>query len=174
MSRKQPDVKKDWRGTPIEIGATVIYGGPVSRSIQMVEAEVIGFTPSDRVRLKIIRRSFTGSYKEWVDVGHDRLTVVDSLPPCDLPTADDEITKRKAYEADRDRMQATHDLKPRVEAPKDPKPRYGYANYAVTQAYREAYRKYREESDAWYKHPCKNCDASFSETMRSECPNGQD
>ncbi len=71
----------DWRGTPILIGQTVVYGGPVGRSVAQVEAEVVGFTKSGRVNVRPIRRSYgTWQTKEVVHVGPDRLTVVTALP----------------------------------------------------------------------------------------------
>lgn len=79
----------DWRGTPITPGALVIYGGPVGRSIQMVEAIVSDpmLTKSGRIWLNIVRRAFHDDTDGRVHVGADRLTVVTALPPSPLPTA---------------------------------------------------------------------------------------
>lgn len=79
----------DWRGTPITPGALVIYGGPVGRSIQLVEATVADpmLTPSGRIWLNIVRRAYTDDSDGRVHVGTDRLIVVESLPPTNLPTA---------------------------------------------------------------------------------------
>lgn len=79
----------DWRGTPIEVGATVVYGASVGRSVALVEAVVDSFTPTGRVWLKVVRRSYGGGWSEQasrVHVGPDRLTVVTKLPPTDVPT----------------------------------------------------------------------------------------
>lgn len=100
----------DWRGTPITEGALVIYGAPVGRSIQMVEATVDGFTPSGRVWLKVVRRSFTGSYTDRVHVGADRLTIVTQLPPTALETAAEQIVRRERERVERERRWATHDI----------------------------------------------------------------
>lgn len=81
----------DWRGTEITEGALVIYGSGVGRSIQMNEAVVI--SPSsgsgNGVKLRIVRRSYSSGTQPLVTVGADRLTVVESLAPCDLPTQDE-------------------------------------------------------------------------------------
>lgn len=82
----------DWRGTPIEVGQTVIYGAPVGRSIAMVEAVVDGFTDSGRVWLLVRHRAYGGwgdNVKQRVHVGADRLTVVLELPPTELPLETD-------------------------------------------------------------------------------------
>lgn len=96
----------DWRGTPIKPGQTVVYGGPVGRSIQQVEGEVEGFTKSGRVRVRVIRRSYTTGSKPVVDVGPDRLTVVESLPPTTNATQADE----HAVVVERQRVRDTHDM----------------------------------------------------------------
>lgn len=105
---------RDWRGVPIVVGALVIYGAPVGRSISMVEATVESFTKSGRVNVRPVRRAYGGGAdygwdaKETVHVGQDRLTVVGELPPALMPT---EAEKRAAYEvkqAERKRVEATH------------------------------------------------------------------
>lgn len=100
----------DWRGTPIIPGALVIYGAPVGRSIAMVEAEVVGFTKSGRVNVKVIRRAYGswGEMKEVVHVGADRLTIVEKLPPTEVPTEKEKEAIRQAERAERDRIEATH------------------------------------------------------------------
>lgn len=83
---------KDWRGTPIDVGATAIYGAPVGRSIALVEAVVDGFTDSGRVWLLVKHRAYGGwssSARPRVHVGPDRLTIVTALPPTDLPLEGD-------------------------------------------------------------------------------------
>lgn len=83
------DVKRDWRGTPITEGATVVYGASVGRSVALVEGSVTGFTPSGRVWVYVIRRAYGGGWGDEapkVHVGADRLTVVSSLPVSDVPT----------------------------------------------------------------------------------------
>lgn len=93
----------DWRGTPITPGALVIYGGPVGRSIQMVEAVVADpmLTPSGRIWLNIVRRSYTDDSDKRVHVGADRLTVVDVLPRTTLPTATEAREERERCHAAR-------------------------------------------------------------------------
>lgn len=84
MSTLPVDEPKDWRGTPIHVGDTVIYGAPVGRLISLVEAEVEGFTDSGRVWLHVLHRSHGNWYSKSprrVHVGQDRLTVVTELPP---------------------------------------------------------------------------------------------
>lgn len=174
MSYRHPDESKDWRGTPIEEGATVIYGGGVGRSIQMVEAEVIGFHKDGKVRLKVVRRSFSGSYKEEVLVGHDRITVVTELPPCEAQTVAEEIADRAAKEQRSKELRATHDFKPRPKKV-DPKafkqdewPYYDHQGYRLAQSIND------DEVRMWYKNPCKNCKAEHYETGQVACPNGKD
>ncbi len=97
---------RDWRGIIIEPGLTVVYGGPVGRSIQMVEGEVVGFTKSGRVNVKVIRRAYTSGDRDVVHVGADRLTVVDALPPTTNATQAEE----SAVRAERRRRYQTHDI----------------------------------------------------------------
>lgn len=92
---------KDWRGIPITVGSTVVYGATVGRSVALVEAEVSGFTPSGRIRVKIIRRAYGSTWassKPQVDVGADRVTVVTELPPSDLPLHSEKVQERKDQE----------------------------------------------------------------------------
>lgn len=112
MATSEPIV--DWRGTVITEGATVIYGGPVGRSIQQVEGRVAGFTKTGRVNVEIIRRSYTTPYgggdKRVVHVGPDRLTIVESLPPTDKPTWGELGDAADARRAEQTRIRDTHDL----------------------------------------------------------------
>ena len=81
---------KDWRGTVINVGDTVIYGAPVGRSIAMVEATVTGFSEKGRVLLKVKYRAIGGyGDNKIVNVGPDRLTIVTGLPPTDLVPEDE-------------------------------------------------------------------------------------
>lgn len=115
----------DARGVPITPGDTVIYGFGVGRSIAMAEGVVVNdmgewgsrlsLTPSGRVRLRVVRRSFDSGTKPVVDVAPDRLVVLKvspypelmgpHLPPSPLPTQDEENRQRlrnlaEAYTAD--------------------------------------------------------------------------
>lgn len=105
---------KDWRGTAIEIGDVVIYGAPVGRSIALVEAEVVGYTTSGRVNVRIIRRAYGGNWsdKEVVHVGADRLVVVTALPPSDVPLTSEVIAERRARDAEHRRIHNSHDWPP--------------------------------------------------------------
>jgi hypothetical protein len=105
----------DARGVVIAPGDTVIYGFGVGRSVAMAEAVVLGghadhkaclppcqdevsLTASGRVRLRVVRRSYSSGEKPVVDVAPDRLVVLKSpswgpldrtrayLPPSPLPT----------------------------------------------------------------------------------------
>lgn len=109
----------DARGVEISPGDVALYGFGVGRSIAMAEAVVLGetdgppkqhmrhdrvsLTPSGRVRLRVVRRSYDSGTKPIVDVAPDRLVVLKeewtglanlmtrpSLPPSPLPTQDDE------------------------------------------------------------------------------------
>lgn len=100
------DPIRDWRGTIIEPGQTVIYGSSVGRSIQLVEGDVDGFTKSGRVRVRVIRRSYTTGSQEIVDVGADRLTVVESLPP----TTNTTQAEDHAEWVEQRRRASTHDM----------------------------------------------------------------
>jgi hypothetical protein len=108
------DQPVDWRGTPINVGDTVIYGGPVGRSIQQVEGLVEGFTKSGRVNVKITRRSYStpggDGDKRIVHVGTDRLTIVRVLPPTKLPTWDESIAEAEQWRRRRLQNRATHDI----------------------------------------------------------------
>lgn len=113
MAPTEQDLTRDWRGTKIEVGDTVIYGGPVGRSIQMVEGEVIGFTPAGRVNVRILRRAYSHAYygdKRVVHVGHDRLTVLKDgvLPPTEMPTWDEAITESERIRQERDANYGSH------------------------------------------------------------------
>jgi hypothetical protein len=110
----------DARGVAIAPGDTAIYGFGVGRSVAMAEAVVledpkgdpdtdgwgrrVSLTPSGRVRLRVVRRSYGGGEKPVVDVAPDRLvvlktdvyqgallplTVLPTLPPSPLPTQDE-------------------------------------------------------------------------------------
>lgn len=88
---------KDWRGVPINIGDTVIYGAGVGQSIGMVQGIVDGFTKAGRVWIKIQYRAMSYSSsdsKTRVHMGPDRITVVNDLPPTTIKTE-----KEKAIDA---------------------------------------------------------------------------
>lgn len=114
----------DARGVPIAPGDTAIYGFGVGRSVAMAEAVVLGeepcthgdpdaectrecpgftrspsvsLTPSGRVRLRVVRRSYGVGEKPVVTVGPDRLVVLKdydggrpALPPSPLPTQEED------------------------------------------------------------------------------------
>ncbi|MFD6361847.1 hypothetical protein ACFWFX_18645 [Streptomyces roseolus] len=97
---------KDARGVDIEVGATCVYGAPVGRSIALVEGVIDGFTPSGRVWVTVVRRSYGGGWSsdaKRVHVGPDRLVIVDALPPCDLPTSAEKSEERRQEEIARHR-----------------------------------------------------------------------
>lgn len=106
------DGTRDWRGTPIVPGAPCIYGAPVGRSIALVEGEVVGFTKSGRVNVRVIRRAYGGGWseREIVHVGHDRLIIIqpDTLPPTTLPTEREAIAQHREQMAERERNEASH------------------------------------------------------------------
>lgn len=94
---------KDWRGTPIVPGAKCIYAGPVgSHSNQLVEGEIVGFTPSGRVNVKVVRRAYSGVWmndRDVVHVGADRLVIVNDLPPTEVPAhAEKKAEAKKRWE----------------------------------------------------------------------------
>jgi len=72
---------KDWRGTPINVGDTVIYASPKGRSCSFVEGTVKSFSPTNVV-VYVVRESFGGSSRTnpTVNVRPDRVTVVNGLP----------------------------------------------------------------------------------------------
>lgn len=109
----EDETPRDWRGTEIKIGSPVIYGGPVGRSIQLVEGEVVGFSRTGRVNVKVIRRAYSKAWsgdKRVVHVGQDRLIVVnpDGLPPTTLPTWGEAIDEADRVAEERARRQGTH------------------------------------------------------------------
>lgn len=114
----------DARGVFIDAGDTVIYGFGVGQSVAMAEGIVLGgecsceqpmtscpahpdhgsprpsVTPSGRIWVRIIRRSYGSGSKPVVHVAPDRLVVlkkietfrgsmVSHLPPSELPTQDE-------------------------------------------------------------------------------------
>lgn len=105
----------DARGVPIGVGNTVIYGFGVGRSIAMAEAIVLGdtspsLTPSGRVRLKVVRRSYSDGEKPTVDVAPDRLVVLYQsrlyrgyryLPESPLPTQTEVVRQKHLEEIER-------------------------------------------------------------------------
>lgn len=94
----------DWRGTPIVPGALVVYGAPVGRSIAMVEARVSDpmLTPSGRIWLDVVRRSYSHTDGGRVHVGADRLTVVTELPSTTVPTDADRAARLRLLLAARE------------------------------------------------------------------------
>lgn len=113
----------DARGVEISPGDTVIYGFGVGRSVAMAEGVVlaadhegqhpwppedgwpVSLTPKGRVRIRVVRRSYSSGEKPVVDIAPDRLVVLKPLeyripgfygdpetgavlPPSPLPTQD--------------------------------------------------------------------------------------
>ncbi len=87
----------DARGVEIFPGDKVVWGFGVSRSVAMAEGVVMAdlanggplLTPSGRVKVRVIRRSYASGEKPVVDLAADRLVVVDKLPESPLPTQDE-------------------------------------------------------------------------------------
>ncbi len=98
----------DARGVKIAPGDVVIYGFGVGRSVAMAEGRIrddgyghVSTTPSGRVWVTIVRRSYGGGEEERVHVAPDRLVVLKPsfgafgsrersfLPPSPLPTQDE-------------------------------------------------------------------------------------
>lgn len=132
----------DARGVEIAPGDVVIYGFTVGRSVAMAEAVALGkagalpehgvsrtevsLTPSGRVRLRVVRRSYSSGTQPVVDVAPDRLVVLKRrggrvlkgwdhgapivgsaepfLPPSPLPTQEEanreEAERRVAFHQD--------------------------------------------------------------------------
>lgn len=155
------DQPRDWRGTPIVPGSLVIYGAPVGRSIALVEAEVVGFTKTGRVNVRIIRRAVGGSWseREVVHVGADRLVVVAMLPPSDVPLTSSLIADREAAEAERKRIRATHDF---PEPYREDIPLVGYATHGSYGTRSSTFR--------YVYPPCRLC-GSDNRYTEKECPN---
>lgn len=83
---EEHEVLVDWRGTPINIGDTLIYASPKGRSCSFVEGRVKSFSPTNVVVIPI-RESF--GYKRMnptVNVRPDRVTIVRDLGPSSKPT----------------------------------------------------------------------------------------
>lgn len=121
MSTQSTNELLDARGVVITPGDTAIYGFGVGRSVAMAETVVMGkgdpnrpgwqsdsevsLTMSGRVRLRVVRRSYSSGEKPIVDVAPDRLVVLKpvevgcedltgwreaiELPPSPLPTQDE-------------------------------------------------------------------------------------
>lgn len=97
----------DARGVPLKPGAHIVYGFGVGRSVAMAEGVIeeadgdVSLTPSGRVWVRIVRRSYSSGRDPRVHVAPDRLVVVQALPPSPLPTqAQDNVAE---WELRRDR-----------------------------------------------------------------------
>lgn len=117
----------DARGVEIAAGDTVIYGFGVGRSVAMAEGVVlaadhegrhpwppedgwpVSLTPKGRVRVRVVRRSYSSGEKPVVDIAPDRLVVLKevdgplqpgtpepcfALPISPLPTQDEVATEK--------------------------------------------------------------------------------
>lgn len=175
----------DARGVLIEPGDVALYGFSVSRSVALAEAIVMGVpvhadtcgprfectptmsvsvTPKGRVRLRVVRRSYSDGEKPTVDVAPDRLVVLKRepclvgeadavLPPSPLPTQDE--VARAVIQKDVDqrvealRMTAAPRWWMQAE-PANVLPEVAFANFAVYQTKRlaEARRKLKAIDDA--------------------------
>lgn len=81
----------DWRGVPISVGDTVVYGAGVGSSVACVEAKVLRVDESKgRVQVEIIRRASGWGEKPVVFVGAFKVTVVSVLPDSPKLTQTDE------------------------------------------------------------------------------------
>lgn len=150
---------RDWRGTLIEVGSSVVYGGPVGRSIQQVEGEVVGFTEKGRVNVRIIRRSYTSGSKSVTHVGPDRLTVVTGLPPCEGATQEEEVTRRKRELERRQRDFASHDIG---------ESRQVMVEYSSPTGARTFQRM------EWVYPTCSKCGCGYYDGYRAPCPGVQE
>lgn len=127
-----PETLKDARGVDIHPGDTVIYGFGVSRSVAMAEGQVeaddygrIRCTPTGRIWVRVVRRSYGGGEAEHVHLGADRIVVLKQLeyripgfyddpetgyflPPSPLPTQDQENRDKTITDIERfvDRLQS--------------------------------------------------------------------
>ena len=83
---EEHEVLVDWRGTPINIGDTLIYASPKGRSCSFVEGRVKSFSPTNVVVIPI-RESFGYTRTNpTVNVRPDRVTIVRDLGPSSKPT----------------------------------------------------------------------------------------
>lgn len=163
---------KDWRGTPINIGDTVVYGSGVGRSIQLNEAIVDGFheqkinswadETETKVKVRIIRRSYMQGTKPVVTVGADRITVVTTLPPCTLQTQGEKVAKDAERTRIREAAHASHDFPPmREEKRTEMRQRYGG---------RTTLREY-----SWTERvypPCTRCGVEYWTGYNASCVPG--
>jgi hypothetical protein len=138
------EASRDARGVPITVGATVIYGAPVGRSIALVEGTVVGFTKSGRVNIRVIRRAYGGWYsgKDVVHVGHDRLVIVNDLPESNKPTDKEKQAQTKLEMAERERVFSTH------------------SRFII----QDPNRTWRASDD-----PCMRCGITYNQAHRTEC-----
>lgn len=110
MNMSRGDGLLDARGVLIEPGDTAIYGFGVGRSVAMAEGRIrddgyghVSTTPSGRVWVSIVRRSYGSGTEDRVHVAPDRLVVlkqglnnqgdldpgIPTLYPSPLPTQDE-------------------------------------------------------------------------------------
>lgn len=124
----------DARGVTISPGDVVLYGFGVGRSVAMAEGvvipeagpepddgHVVSLTASGRVRIRVIRRSYSSGEKPVVDIAPDRLVVLKlvdgplqpgtpdpcfALPHSPLPTQDqaNAVKLRENMERSTDRL----------------------------------------------------------------------
>lgn len=154
------DGTKDWRGTPITEGARCIYAATVGRSTELVEGEVVGFTKSGRVNVRVVRRAYQGGWsdsKRIVHVGNDRLLIMkpDGLPETDLPTFDEKIKEAQVKREENDRIYKTHSG-----------PSWGEVKYEMPTGWGTATRTMTRHASL----PCSVC-GDLNRYTR-ECPGG--
>jgi hypothetical protein len=110
MNMSRGDGLLDARGVIIEPGDTAIYGFGVGRSVAMAEGRIrddgyghVSTTPSGRVWVTIVRRSYGSGTEDRVHIAPDRLVVLKpgfnnqeeldpdcpTLPESPLPTQDE-------------------------------------------------------------------------------------
>jgi hypothetical protein len=83
---------KDWRGTEVKVGDTVLYATRGGSWMRMVEGVVESIYDDDSAMKVRITRRQGGGYIQLVTVSNNYLTVV-SLPPSTEPTLAEKVAE---------------------------------------------------------------------------------
>lgn len=160
---------QDWRGTPIEIDSLVVFASHVGKvSFCQSEGIVTGFTPKNRVFVKVLHRANDELLsKATIHIDPDKVTVVDSLPATQIPLMEDLITERdQAWQLRRDNHDS-HNLKPipvmdhfMIQPSPSRLPSLGQLD---RQAYDAAHHD-------WRNSPCLRCSMNHTEIYEVPCP----
>lgn len=162
---------QDWRGTPIEIDSLVVFASHVGKvSFCQSEGIVTGFTPKNRVFVKVLHRANDELLsKAIIHIDPDKVTVVDSLPVTQMPLMEDLITERdQRWQLRRDNHDSHHlRSMPKMDDFMSPS-NHGLSHKAPTSIFdRQAYNAAHHD---WCNSPCSRCSLNHIEIYEVPCP----